>query len=58
MAPEAYTLDAALTGWIKKEPSEKTVGRATRAYDNHQKCGLRAAKRLFYSEPGPKDPQS
>ncbi|MBN1505414.1 MAG: hypothetical protein JW955_01140 [Sedimentisphaerales bacterium] len=36
MAPEAYTLDAAMTGWIEKEPPDKIINRAARAYNNHQ----------------------
>jgi len=57
MAPEAYTLDAALTGWIEKEPAEKIRDRAARAYDKYQKCGLKAARRLFYTDARPADPQ-
>ncbi len=50
MAPEAYTLEAAVEGWIASENAEQIRGRAARAYDKHQKCGLKAAGRLFYSE--------
>jgi hypothetical protein len=50
MAPEAYTLEAAVAGWLAKEPADKIRERAARAYDKHQKCGLKAATRLFYSE--------
>jgi hypothetical protein len=56
MAPEAYTLDAALTGWLEKEPAEKIVERAARAYSKYQKCTQKAAKRLFYSDPRPAEP--
>jgi len=50
MAPEAYTLEAALTGWLEKESGEKIRDRAARAYDKYQKCGVKAARRLFYGE--------
>ena len=47
MAPEAYTLKAALSGWIAHEDNEAIRQRAARAYDKYQKCGARAALRLF-----------
>jgi hypothetical protein len=47
MAPEAYTLKAALDGWIEKEDREQIRDRASAAYDKYQKCGLKAAHRLF-----------
>jgi len=50
MAPEAYTLEAAVAGWLAKEPPEKIGERAAHAYDKYQKCGLKAARRLFCSE--------
>jgi hypothetical protein len=50
MAPEAYTLEAAVAGWLAGEPAEKIRDRAARAYDKYQKCGLKAATRLFYSQ--------
>lgn len=47
MAPEAYVLEAALTGWIAKE-SPKEIGlRAAKAYNTYQKCGIKGARRLF-----------
>jgi hypothetical protein len=49
MAPEAYTLEAAAAGWLAKETAEKIRERAAIAYDKYQKCGLKAAKNLFYS---------
>jgi hypothetical protein len=51
MAPEAYTLEAAVAGWLAGEPSDKLTARVARAYDKYQQCGLKAAGRLFYSEP-------
>ena len=49
MAPEAYTLKAALDGWIGEETGEQIRDRAAGAYDKYQKCGFRAAHRLFAS---------
>ena len=49
MAPEAYTLKAALDGWIQHESGEQIRERAASAYDKYQKCGLRGARRLFAS---------
>jgi hypothetical protein len=47
MAPEAYTLKAALDGWINHESNDQIRERAAIAYDKYQKCGLRGARRLF-----------
>lgn len=47
MAPEAYTLENALEGWVLQESDEKIHLRAAEAYNKYQKCGLRAAKRLL-----------
>jgi hypothetical protein len=47
MAPEAYTLEAALQGWIAGEPADQIKRRAAAAYDKFQKCGAKAARRLF-----------
>jgi hypothetical protein len=47
MAPEAYTLESVLEGWINKESKEEIKLRAVKAYNKYQKCGLRAAKELF-----------
>jgi hypothetical protein len=47
MAPEAYTLKAALDGWIAHEDDEAIRRRAAQAYDKYQKCGARAALKLF-----------
>lgn len=49
MAPEAYTLEAALQGWFAREDSESIRLRAAKAYDHYQKCGDRAARNLFAS---------
>jgi len=50
MAPEAYTLKAALDGWIAQEDDEAIRRRAAQAYDKYQKCGSRAALRLFVTK--------
>ena len=50
MAPEAYTLEAALAGWIAGENGGQIKERAAQAYNKYQKCGLKGARRLFYSE--------
>ena len=47
MAPEAYTLKAALDGWVAHEDNEAIRRRAAQAYDRYQKCGARAALKLF-----------
>ena len=47
ITPEAYTLKAALDGWIAEEDAEHVRQRAAAAYDKYQHCGLRGAQRLF-----------
>ena len=47
MAPEAYTLKAAVDGWIAGEDGNTIRMRAAQAYDKYQHCGLGAAQRLF-----------
>jgi hypothetical protein len=49
MAPEAYTLDAALQAWVKEATAEQVRERAAEAYAKWQKCGLQAARRLLIS---------
>src|SRR5215472_16659869 len=49
MAPEAYTLKAAVDGWILNESAEQIRQRAAAAYSKYQKCSLSAAQRLFSS---------
>lgn len=44
MAPEAYVLDAALVAYARGEDPREA---AAQAYAHYQKCGLRAARRLF-----------
>jgi len=50
MAPEAYTLKATLTGWIANENDEAIRHRAAQAYNKYQRCGERAALRLFATD--------
>jgi len=47
MAPEAYTLAAAVDGWLKKETDEQIRLRAAQAYNQYQHCGERSARNLF-----------
>jgi len=47
MAPEAYTLKAALDGWIAGETGEEVRKRAAAAYAKYQKISEKAALRLF-----------
>ena len=47
MAPEAYTLKSALDGWMLNESNEQIRERAATAYNQYQKCGLNAARRLL-----------
>ncbi|HEX7830536.1 MAG TPA: hypothetical protein VF787_12820 [Thermoanaerobaculia bacterium] len=44
MAPEAYTLTAAIDAHVRGADVREA---AARAYDKHQKCGLKAARKLF-----------
>lgn len=47
MAPEAYTLNAALKGWMTGKSPEEIRKMAAQAYNQYQKCGTKAALRLF-----------
>lgn len=47
MAPEAYTLKAALEGWLMHEAPAAVRERAAAAYDKYQKCGINGARRLL-----------
>ncbi len=47
MAPEAYTLEAAIAGWINGETNLQVEERAAQAYHLYQKCGIRGARNLF-----------
>jgi hypothetical protein len=47
MSPEAYTLKAAIDGWIKNESAEQIRTRAAGAYHQYQKCGIKGARNLL-----------
>ncbi|MEO8150985.1 MAG: hypothetical protein ABI723_25350 [Bacteroidia bacterium] len=47
MCPEAYTLKAAIDGWIKNENYETIRNRAASEYSKYQKCSIGAAKGLL-----------
>ena len=49
MAPEAYVLKTAIDGWVLGESGEAIRARAATAYHTYQKCGLKAARNLFFS---------
>ncbi len=51
MAPEAYTLDAAVRAWVEQGDTEAVLTEAAAAYHAYQKCGERAARRLFWGLP-------
>ncbi len=47
MCPEAYTLDAAITGWLNKETDAQVHHRASVAYSKYQHCSVKAAGGLL-----------
>lgn len=47
MSPEAYTLHAAIQGWVIKETNEQIRERAAQAYHKFQKCGIKGARNLL-----------
>ncbi|WP_228445313.1 hypothetical protein [Chryseobacterium nakagawai] len=47
MAPEAYILHDALTGYINNESAEQVRSRAALAYSTYQKCSIKAARNLL-----------
>ena len=49
MAPEAYTLDAAITAWFSGQGSDAVRRAAARAYAHYQRIPERAALQLFRS---------
>lgn len=50
MAPEAYILDAAIRSWAGGNSVAATREAPAIAYQKYQKCGLRAARNLFWGE--------
>ncbi|MEW6128886.1 MAG: hypothetical protein AB1757_17750 [Acidobacteriota bacterium] len=47
MAPESYILRSAIDGWLAEESGEQIRERAAQAYNQYQRCGLKAARNLF-----------
>jgi hypothetical protein len=47
MAPEGYVVDAIVRAWFEGQGADHTRKAAAQAYHRYQKCGLRAAGRLF-----------
>ncbi len=47
MSPEAYTLDAAIQGWVRNESVQQVRERGAQAYHQWQKCGISGARRLL-----------
>ena len=47
MSPEAYSLKAALDGWLLNETGQQIRERSAQAYDKYQKCGIKGARGLF-----------
>ena len=52
MAPEAYTLEAALEAWLADATPAVVRERAAAAYNRYQKCGIAGARRLFFAGAG------
>jgi len=50
MAPEAYTLDAAIQSWARGGSVAAVREAAAAAYQKYQKCGRQAARNLFWGE--------
>ena len=51
MAPEAYTLDAAIRAWASGKNTQAVTEAAAQAYHQYQKCGINGARRLFWGAP-------
>ena len=47
MAPEAYTLKAALNGWVAHQTDAEIRELAAKSYEQYQKCGINGARRLL-----------
>ena len=50
MAPEAYTLVAAIEAWIQKKDNSAIREAAAQAYNKYQNCGIRASRNLLVNE--------
>ena len=51
MAPEAYTLDAAIRSWFAGDTAAGVREAAADAYDRYQRCGMAGARKLFAGNP-------
>lgn len=47
MAPEAYSLKSAVTGWLQEKSRESIRDQTAKTYAKYQKCSLKAAEKLF-----------
>ena len=50
MAPEAYTLVAAVEGWINQKSKSEIRELSAQAYNKYQQCGINGARNLFVTE--------
>lgn len=50
MAPEAYTLGAAVDGWICKKSKADIKESVAQAYHQYQQCGIKGARNLFATD--------
>ncbi|MCB0712264.1 MAG: hypothetical protein KDD67_08040 [Ignavibacteriae bacterium] len=50
MAPEAYALDAAITGFVGGKDPSAIHTNVAKAYNTYQKCGMKGARNLFSVE--------
>lgn len=50
MAPEAYSLNAAIEGFACGKSPREIRDMAAATYSKYQKCGLGAARRIFYTD--------
>ncbi len=48
MAPEAYTLDAAVRSWVESGSVAAVCEAAAQTYARYQRCGIRGARNLFW----------
>jgi len=51
MAPEAYVLEAIVTGWFAGSAPAEVVGQAAKAYARYQKISDRSARTIFHRDP-------
>lgn len=50
MAPEAYIIHDAITGYVNNEDNQQIRNRAAKAYSKFQKCSEKAAKNLLVTD--------